>query len=215
MTFQDNVIKEYLKHVYFIAGTPCGGKSTIAKALGEKYGIQVYDIDACFPSHQQMSDVVHQPAMNRKFEDADEFFGRSVEDYKSWLQKNTREQLDFVLLNLIRLSAENPIICDCHLTLDEARQISTPERVAFMIKEPIGLVEEYCNRPDHQGFHDFIHSATNYELAKDTCNATLKSLNMSRYENIKKSEFFWLERDDERTVKETLMLLEKHFHIDK
>lgn len=40
MIFQDNVIKEYLKNVYFITGTPCGGKTTISRALGEKYGIQ-------------------------------------------------------------------------------------------------------------------------------------------------------------------------------
>lgn len=64
MIFQDNVIKEYLKNVYFIAGTPCGGKTTISRALGDRYGIRVYDIDEQFPKHQQMSSSVYQPAMN-------------------------------------------------------------------------------------------------------------------------------------------------------
>ena len=31
MIFQDNVIKEYLKNVYFITGTPCGGKTTVSR----------------------------------------------------------------------------------------------------------------------------------------------------------------------------------------
>lgn len=35
MIFQDNVIKEYLKNVYFITGTPCGGKTTVSRALAE------------------------------------------------------------------------------------------------------------------------------------------------------------------------------------
>ena len=45
MIFQDNVMKEYLKNVYFIAGTPCGGKTTISCALAKKYGFEIYDID--------------------------------------------------------------------------------------------------------------------------------------------------------------------------
>ena len=40
MIFQDNVIKEYLKNVYFITGTPCGGKTTVSRALAEKYGFE-------------------------------------------------------------------------------------------------------------------------------------------------------------------------------
>lgn len=33
MIFQDNVIKEYLKNVYFFTGTPCGGKTTMTSDL--------------------------------------------------------------------------------------------------------------------------------------------------------------------------------------
>ncbi|MCR5755231.1 MAG: shikimate kinase [Acetatifactor sp.] len=215
MIFQDNIIKEYLRNVYFITGTPCGGKTTVSRALGEKYGIPVYDIDEQFTVHQQMSDRAFQPNMNRNFKDADEFFGRSVEEYKKWLLDNTREQLDFVLLDLIRLSQDQVILCDCHLTMEEAKQITDPSRIVFMIKEPKDLVEDYCNRPDHQGFRDFIHSATDYEKAKATCNETLRSLNEERYHKIKESRYFWVERDEKRSVSETVELVEKHFRWRK
>lgn len=36
MIFQDNVIKEYLKNVYFFTGTPCGGKTTMTSDLCAK-----------------------------------------------------------------------------------------------------------------------------------------------------------------------------------
>ena len=215
MIFQDNIIKQYLKNVYFIAGTPCGGKTTVSRALAKKYGIPVYDIDERFPEHQAMSDPESQPAMNKEFRNADEFFGRSVEEYKAWLLKNTREQLDFVLLDLMRMSKDQIVLCDCHLTLEQAAQITDPAHVAFMLKKPENLVDEYCNRPDHQGFSDFIHSATDFEKAKATCNETLLSLNAKYYEDVRASEYFWLDRADGRSVEENAALTAKHFGFDE
>lgn len=55
MIFQDNVIKEYLKNVYFITGTPCGGKTTVSRALAEKYGFELFDVDERFDEHKKMS----------------------------------------------------------------------------------------------------------------------------------------------------------------
>ena len=215
MIFQDNIIKEYLRNVYFISGTPCGGKTTITRALGEKFNIPVYVIDDQMPYHVRLSDKEHQPEMNRDFKDADEFFGRSVEEYKNWLVKNSREQLDFILLDLIKMSQDKMVLCDIHIVAEEAFKFTDPSRIAFLIKEPKDLVDDYCNRPDHQPFSDFIHSATDYEKAKATCNETLYSLNIERYNFIKNSDYFWLERDLNRSVDETADLVAKHFGWQK
>ena len=215
MIFQDNIIKEYLRNVYFISGTPCGGKTTITRALGEKYNIPVYVIDDQMPYHVRLSDKEHQPEMNRDFKDADEFFGRTVEEYKNWLLKNSREQLDFILLDLIKMSQDKMVLCDIHIVAEEAFKFTDPSRIAFLIKEPKDLVDDYCNRPDHQPFSDFIHSATDYEKAKATCNETLYSLNIERYNFIKNSDYFWLERDLNRSVDETADLVAKHFGWQK
>ena len=214
MIFQDNIIKQYLKNVYFIAGTPCGGKTTVSRALAKKYDIPVYDIDERFPEHQAMSDPAFQPAMNKDFRNADEFFGRSVEEYKAWLLQNTREQLDFILLDLMRLSQDRPIFCDCHLTLEQAAMVTDPSHIAFMIKKPVNLVDEYCNRPDHQGFSDFIHSATDFEAAKATCNETLMTLNAKYYEDVKASGYFYVDRGDGLSVEETVARTAAHFGLE-
>lgn len=213
MIFADNIIKEYLKNVYFITGTPCGGKTSVSRFMGKKYNIPVFDIDERFDEHQRISSKEFQPNMNKEFKDADEFFTRSVEEYRKWLVGNTREQLDFVVLDLIRLSQDTKIICDCHLTLDQARELTDPSRLAFLLRKPVNIVDEYCNRPDHQGFSDFIHSASDFEKAKETCENTLHMLNADHYENVKKSEFFWLERDVNRGIEETAMLVAKHLGL--
>ncbi|RKM54658.1 shikimate kinase [Butyrivibrio sp. X503] len=213
MIFQDNILKEYLRNVYFITGTPCGGKSTVSKALGKKHNIPVYDIDEQFAFHQSISDAEHQPNMNKTFKDADEFFGRSVEDYRAWLEAMMDEQLDFIILDLIKLSQNGPIICDCHLSIDQIEKLSDHSKAAFMISDPTDLVETYCDRPDHQDFSDYIHSATDYEKAKKTCKQTLYELNIEKYNDIKNSKYFWVERDSSRSVDETVALVEKHLGL--
>ena len=92
MTVQDHVIKEYLKNVLFMTGTPCGGKTTVTALLGRQYGIPVYHVDAMFSVHQRKSDSSAQPNMNMAFADADAFFSRTPAEYRAWLVRNTREQ---------------------------------------------------------------------------------------------------------------------------
>lgn len=213
MIFQDNVIKEYLKNVYFVTGTPCGGKTTITQELAKRHGLFIYNTDEQFEKHQRTSNAAFQPSMNKLFKDADEFFGRTVDEYKKWLIDNTREQLDFVLLDLIRLSQNQIVLCDCDLTMEQAEKITEPSRVVFLIKEPTNIVEDYCNRPDHQGFSDFINSASDTKKAKELCNATLKSLNEKRYRDIKASGYCWIERTSQSTVEETVEKVERHFGL--
>jgi GNAT superfamily N-acetyltransferase len=105
------------------------------------------------------------------------------------------------------------VICDCHLTLEQAQRISDPSRVAFLIKDPGNLIDDYCNRPDHQGFRNFLYSATDVEQAKKVAGETLKSLNEQRYADIKNSEYFWVERTESSTVEDTLRRVEQHFGL--
>jgi hypothetical protein len=213
MHFQDNIIKEYLKNVYFVTGNPCGGKTTISRALAKRHHLPVYDVDEQFDRHLSISDPSLQPAMNRKFANADAFFGRTVEEYRQWLLDNTREQLEFVLLDLMRLSQHGKVICDCHLTLEQAERFTDPARIVFLLKEPSNIIEDYCNRPDHQGFNHFINSASDPAKAKATCNETLRSLNADFYRAVKGSEYFWVERTPESTVQKTTHLVEEHFGL--
>lgn len=214
MEIQDNVLKEYLKNVYFITGTACGGKTTVSRAIAAKHDFVVYDADQAFDRHRELSNGLDQPAMNRNFKDADAFFFRPYKEYANWLKQNAREQLDFILMDLIRLSRNRIVICDLHLTLDEAERITEPGRIAFLLRDPENIIEDYCNRPDHEDFNQFICSVSDPIRAKNNCNQTLAYVNRERYEAVKKSRYFWLERDQNSTVNGTVLLVEKHFGFD-
>lgn len=215
MEISDNILKRYLDRVYFVCGTACGGKTTVSRRLAEKHGIPVYDIDSMFDVHQKMSDPALQPNMNRQFKDADEFFGRSVEEYKAWLLGNKAEQLGFILMDLVKLAEKGRVICDCHLTPSEARGITVPERIVFLTRDPgNSLVDEYCSRPDHQPFSRWLHSAADYEKAKATCSETLRQINEDAISEIKSSEFFYIDRAQGLSVEETVREVERHFGWD-
>ena len=91
--------------------------------------------------------------------------------------------------------------------------MTEPSRIVFLIKEPSSLVDDYCNRTDHQGFSNFINSTSNVDKAKAVCNTTLKNLNEKKYELIKNSDYFWIERNENSSVDETVRKVEKHFNF--
>ena len=214
MELKNNVIKEYLKNVYFVSGTACGGKTTVTRKLGEMFpAMIVYDVDDAFERHATAADPAIQPNMCRQFRDADEFFSRTVDEYKAWLIGNLEEQLDFIILDLIALSQKGQVICDCNINLEQARILSDPSRVVFLLKEPGDIVEEYYNREDHKPFRDWIHSASDYEAAKKVCGDTLRSLNAEFRKEVMNSEFFWLDRADGRSREETVLEVQRHFGI--
>lgn len=211
MEIKDSVIKEYLKNVYFVTGTPCGGKTTISCALAKKHNFTVYDVDERFANHKCLSNRIDQPAMNKEFANADEFFLRQYKEYGQWLVDNTREQLDFIVMDLVRLSEKQTVVCDLHLTLNEAMKITDSKRIVFLLRNPENVIEDYCNRRDHDDFNQFINSASSPTLAKKNCNKTLEYINKEKYEAIKKSSYFWLERHENSTIENTVFIVERHF----
>lgn len=212
--YLNNYKKEQFKNVYFIAGTATGGKTTISKALAEKYGWLRYDVDERFDKHQKLSNPIDQPNMNKSFKNADEFFLRDVDEYVQWLKDNSAEQMEFILEDLVKLSQNQIVVCDLHLTVEEAKTIAEPNQVVFLIRENNdNIIDDYCHRPSHVGFNSFINSASNPALAKQNCNEVLRVINEERCDAIRNSNFFYIERNEKSTVKNTLKQVEDHFGL--
>lgn len=214
MDYLDNYTKEDFKNVYFITGTATGGKTTISKALAQKYNFVRYDVDEEFDRHKILSNEKDQPNMNKRFENADEFFLRDEEEYIKWLKDNSKEQLQFILNDLIEISKTQKVVCDLHLTVNEANKIANKNQIVFLIrKDNENIIEDYCNRESHEGFSKYINSATNPKMAKENCNMVLSKLNKKRCIEIKNSDFLWIERDENSTVQKTLEIVERHFGL--
>jgi len=58
-------LRDRLAHLYWLGGSPCAGKSTIAERLGKRWGIEVYHIDEAFDRHAVRFDAVKQPTLTK------------------------------------------------------------------------------------------------------------------------------------------------------
>ena len=57
MKIENNVLKHYLKNVYFITGTAYAGKSTMVKMLAARYGL----IECGENYHMEVSEKIATP----------------------------------------------------------------------------------------------------------------------------------------------------------
>ena len=104
MDLPDNILKFYLRDVYFVSGSACGGKSTIARRLSVKHGIALYDWDERFAQHKALSDVTYQPFMNKAWTSWEERFSRPPSDPS--ISNAMIEQAEIAIVELLTLSRE-------------------------------------------------------------------------------------------------------------
>ena len=86
MKIANNVLKNSLQQVYFLTGTPCGAKTTAAKALAQKHGLVHFNDnwhEENFARYRVLCDEVYQPhsTKRREITDWEAYFGRSVEEF--------------------------------------------------------------------------------------------------------------------------------------
>jgi hypothetical protein len=58
-------LRQRLRHVYWIGGAPGAGKSTTARRLADRYGLELYVTDAVMPDHARRSTATDAPYLER------------------------------------------------------------------------------------------------------------------------------------------------------
>ena len=108
MKIENNILKHYLKNVYFITGTAYAGKSTTVKMLAERY-----DMICCGENyHMAVSEIVATPethpdlCYNRSLTNWKYFVTRTPEEYERWLYAVGREAAEFEVAELIAISQD-------------------------------------------------------------------------------------------------------------
>lgn len=95
------------RDIYWIGGSPCAGKSSIAEILAKKYDFTVFKCDDFMIKHIEKSDKVRHPIMNKfKKMSWNQIWMRSVDIQVIEEFDFYREEFD-MLLNDLELSLEN------------------------------------------------------------------------------------------------------------
>ena len=220
MKIENNVLKHYLKNVYFITGTSYAGKSTAVRMLAEKF-----DLLLCGENyHMDVSEVVATPdthpdlCYNRSLTDWRDFVTRTPEEYERWIYAVGREAAEFEVTHLIAVSRDRKVIVDTNIPLDILKEISDYHRVAVMLSPQSMSVERFFDRddPDKQFLLNVIDSCDDPPAVMENYRQGLALINSQRhYDEYASSGFFTLVRKDTGTDtrEEVCATLAKHFGL--
>lgn len=220
MKIENNILKYYLKNVYFITGTAFAGKSTMVNMLAEKY-----DMICCGENyHSAVSDIVAEPNVQpdlcymKSLTDWKEFVTRTPEEYERWIYGTGREAAEFEIAELLSLSKENKVIVDTNIPVDMLKEISDYHHVAVMLSPQSMSVERFFDRsdPEKQFLLSVIDSCDDPESVMENYKKGLALINsQEHYDEYANSGFFTLVREDngKDTRESVCELLAKHFEL--
>lgn len=220
MKIANNIIRHYLKNVYFITGTAYAGKSTMVRMLAERYGM----IHCRENYHSAVSDIVATPEDQpdicylRLLKDWKDFVTRTPEEYERWIYATGREAAEFEVAQLLSMPRDQKIIVDTNIPVDLLREISDEDHVAVILAPQSMSVERFFDRsdPEKQFLLRVIESCENSEAVMENYRQGLARINSRRhYDEYAQSGFFTIVRvDDGRdTRQEVCDALARHFGL--
>lgn len=220
MIIENNILKYYLRNVYFITGTAYAGKSTTVKMLSEKY-----DMICCGENyHCAVTDIVAEPDVQpdicytKNLTDWKDFVSRTPEEYERWVYSVGEEAAGFESAELIALSRDKKVIVDTNIPLSLLKEISDYHHVAVMLSPQSMSVERFFDRsdPEKQFILSVIDSCDDPEAVMENYRKGLALINSQKhYDEYANSGFFTLVRQDDGkgTREEVCDIIAKHFKL--
>ena len=220
MNIEPNILKYYLRNVYFITGTAYAGKSTMVKMLSEKY-----DMVFCGENYfSELSDRIADPVLHpdlcyiNSLCDFKDFVTRSAEEYARWINGTAKEAAEFEVAMLLALPRDKKVIVDTNIPLPLLKEISDYSRVAVMLSPQSMSVERFFDRsdPEKQYILSVIESCDDPAAVMENYKKGLQLINSKEvYDTFAESGFFTLVRQegDGDTREEVCLKLARHFGL--
>ena len=206
------------KDAYFIIGTAYAGKSTMINLLADKYhGILCEENyhDRFFPELDRDA----FPCLNytRDLVDWHEFIRRTPAEYEAWIDgvANECEVLELEILKELAKQGK-PIFVDTNISIETLKTVAAPSHVLVMLADPKISVQRFFERPDRekQFLYRLIMEEADPEKAMENYRKGLERINSrEKYDRFLNSGFPVILRDDNRSIEQTLSLVEKAFGL--
>ena len=206
------------ENAYFINGTAYAGKSTMVKLLAEKHnGI------ACEENYHDMLidglDEKEFPCLcyTRDLSDWHDFIRRSPEEYKAWIDGVSRE-CEILELRILEdvCRQDKPVFVDTNISIETLREITPHDHVLIMLADPMISVNRFFERPDRekQFLYQLIMEEEDPQKAMENYRQGLMLINSQEsYDRLLNSGFNVILRDENRTIEQTLKLVEEAFGL--
>ena len=208
----------YFPNTYFINGNAYAGKSTMIARLAKKYnGI------ACEENYQNKRlpwlDEREFPNLTytRDLKDWHDFIRRTPDEYEAWIDGVTRE-CEIVELQILSEmdKTEKPVFVDTNISLETLKTIADPLHVLIMRADPQISVRRFFDRPDSdkQYLYKLIMEEPDPQQAMQNYRQCLMRINSKeRHDRFLQSGFQVIHRDEQRSIEQTLALVERAFGL--
>ena len=220
MKIENNILKHYLKNVYFITGTAYAGKSTMVRMLADRYGMIFCGENYHIGVSDEIADDKLQPDLcyRRNLKDWKDFVTRSPEEYERWIYNSGREGAGFEIAELISLARDKRVIADTSIPLDILKEISDYDHVAVMLSPQSMSVDRFFDRsdPDKQFILSVIDSCEDSESVMENYRRGLALINSRKhYDEYAESGFFTVVRENNGrdTREEVCDIIARHFGL--
>ena len=205
-------------NAYFITGTAYAGKSTMVKLLAEKYNGILCEENY----HDQLLpglDSTEFPFLTytRDLEDWHDFIRRTPEEYKAWMDGVSRECeiLELRLLDGLK-DQGRPVFVDTNISIETLKSIALEDHVLVMLADPQISVRRFFERPDRekQFLYRLIMDEPDPEKAMENYRKGLMLINsQENYDRYLHSGFHVIIRNENRSIEQTLEMVEKAFGL--
>lgn len=206
------------ENTFFINGTAYAGKSTMVKLLAEKYdGIACEENyhDALLPE----LDRNEFPCLtySRDLQDWHDFVRRTPDEYEAWIAGSSRECEKLELRILSELSGRGRMVfVDTNIYPETLKEVSDRDHVLIMLADPDISVNRFFERPDRekQFLYRLLMEEPDPERAMENFRQCLRRINSpEKYDYFLNSGFRVIVRDENRSIEDTLALVEKAFGL--
>ena len=206
------------KDAYFIIGTAYAGKSTMINLLADKYhGILCEENyhDRFFPKLDR--DAFPCLTYTRDLVDWHDFIRRTPAEYEAWIDgvANECEVLELEILKELAKQGK-PFFVDTNISIETLKTVAAPSHVLVMLADPKISVQRFFERPDRekQFLYRLIMEEADPEKAMENYRKGLERINSrEKYDRFLNSGFPVILRDDNRSIEQTLSLVEKAFGL--
>lgn len=213
-----NELKELFKNVYFIIGNAYAGKSTMVKLLAKKYNGVLCEENY----HNVLLDGLDKneyPGLTytRDLEDFHEFIRRSPDEYANWIYETSKEceKLELILLKE-RVKEGKKVFVDTNISIETLKKIASINHVLVMLSDPEISINRFFEREDRekQFLYRLLQEEENPIAAMANFRECLRKINSKEdYDKYLNSGFNVLLRDDNRSIEDTLRIVEKKFEL--
>lgn len=212
------------ENVYFVNGTAYAGKSTLVKALAEKYHGIVCEENY----HNALLDELNKEQFpnlcyTRDLEDWHDFVRRTPDEYEAWINGVSKECEILELQILEELCQDSqckdmrPIFVDTNVSLETLGKVSDRNHVLIMLADPDISVNLFFDRPDRekQFLYRLMLEEKDPEAALENFRQCLARINSQKnYDTFLNSGFRVILRDENRSVEETVALAERALDLE-